>query len=448
MRRRGRRHRHDASSASTRRPSPTIFDLGVTDGVADRPRRQPDRRPVDEATEPTAGRSATRSRCASPRPACRSSPSPPSTTTATIVGELPRRPRRPTRPTSPTSSTARCSSASPTASTRGGRAPRRSPRWRRRTRWPRCRTGTSSRREGEQIDMLLNLIYALLALAVIIALLGIANTLALSIFERTRELGPAAGRRHDPRPAAGDGALGVGDHRPARHDPRAGHRASASAGRWCRRSSDQGLNTFTIPVGQLAVVVAIAAIAGVARRRPARPPGRQARRAGGDQRRVIHPVLQMPPWRPVPPGATVAPGLGVRRGSGRVLGRCLLGRLIVQGLGGEHERLGQLAGGAPRLAEPALLRRGAQVERLHLAPSALPQLRGEALDPLDESPLGARLGWRASPQQSAPVRSSGGRSPAARTRALRPHAARGGRSRRRVPTSAPARGRGQGAGRP
>ena len=42
---------------------------------------------------------------------------------------------------------------------------------------------------GANVDMLLNLIYALLALAVFIALLGIANTLALSIFERTRELG-------------------------------------------------------------------------------------------------------------------------------------------------------------------------------------------------------------------------------------------------------------------
>jgi putative ABC transport system permease protein len=35
----------------------------------------------------------------------------------------------------------------------------------------------------------LNLMYGLLALAVIIALIGIANTLALSIYERTRELG-------------------------------------------------------------------------------------------------------------------------------------------------------------------------------------------------------------------------------------------------------------------
>jgi putative ABC transport system permease protein len=39
------------------------------------------------------------------------------------------------------------------------------------------------------IDQILALIYTLLALAIVIALLGIGNTLALSIFERTRELG-------------------------------------------------------------------------------------------------------------------------------------------------------------------------------------------------------------------------------------------------------------------
>jgi len=39
------------------------------------------------------------------------------------------------------------------------------------------------------VKTIINLIYALLALAIVIALLGIANTLALSIFERTRELG-------------------------------------------------------------------------------------------------------------------------------------------------------------------------------------------------------------------------------------------------------------------
>jgi putative ABC transport system permease protein len=44
-------------------------------------------------------------------------------------------------------------------------------------------------RQSEQLGVLLNLIYALLSLAVIVSLFGIVNTLALSIHERTRELG-------------------------------------------------------------------------------------------------------------------------------------------------------------------------------------------------------------------------------------------------------------------
>ncbi|MFI6443722.1 ABC transporter permease [Kitasatospora sp. NPDC050543] len=39
------------------------------------------------------------------------------------------------------------------------------------------------------VDMMLSIVYALLALAVLIALLGIANTLTLAVHERTRELG-------------------------------------------------------------------------------------------------------------------------------------------------------------------------------------------------------------------------------------------------------------------
>jgi putative ABC transport system permease protein len=41
----------------------------------------------------------------------------------------------------------------------------------------------------QQVDQIVNLFYALLALAVVVSLFGIANTLTLSIHERTRELG-------------------------------------------------------------------------------------------------------------------------------------------------------------------------------------------------------------------------------------------------------------------
>jgi putative ABC transport system permease protein len=43
--------------------------------------------------------------------------------------------------------------------------------------------------QAKQIDPLVNLIYALLGLAIIIALFSVANSMALSIHERTRELG-------------------------------------------------------------------------------------------------------------------------------------------------------------------------------------------------------------------------------------------------------------------
>ena len=42
---------------------------------------------------------------------------------------------------------------------------------------------------SDQIDFMLNLLTVLLGLTIIIAMLGIANTLALSVFERTREIG-------------------------------------------------------------------------------------------------------------------------------------------------------------------------------------------------------------------------------------------------------------------
>ena len=43
--------------------------------------------------------------------------------------------------------------------------------------------------KAKSVQQMVTLMYVLLALAILIALLGIGNTLALSIFERTRELG-------------------------------------------------------------------------------------------------------------------------------------------------------------------------------------------------------------------------------------------------------------------
>ena len=115
---------------------------------------------------------------------------------------------------------------------------------------------------GAEIDSILNLIYVLLGLAVIIALLGIANTLALSIFERTRELGllRAVGmtqtqvrttvRWESVIIALLGTTLGL---------------AIGTTFSWVMAQAleGKGLSTYVVPVGQLAVVVAIAAIAGV-----------------------------------------------------------------------------------------------------------------------------------------------------------------------------------------
>jgi len=49
--------------------------------------------------------------------------------------------------------------------------------------------GEFQAQQEASIDQFLNLMYVLLLLAVVIALIGIVNTLALSVFERTRELG-------------------------------------------------------------------------------------------------------------------------------------------------------------------------------------------------------------------------------------------------------------------
>jgi len=112
------------------------------------------------------------------------------------------------------------------------------------------------------IDQLLGLIYVMLLLAIFIALLGIANTLALSIIERTRELGMmrAVGMtrsqlrsmiRWESVIIAIQGTL-------------LGIVVGVFFG-WALVTalSDEGIETFRLPVPTLVVIVVLAAFAGV-----------------------------------------------------------------------------------------------------------------------------------------------------------------------------------------
>ncbi len=75
--------------------------------------------------------------------------------------------------------------------------------------------------QAEQINRLLGLVYALLSLAVIVSLFGIVNTLALSIHERTRELGLLRAVGMSRSQVRLDDPLRVGDHGPDRRAARA-----------------------------------------------------------------------------------------------------------------------------------------------------------------------------------------------------------------------------------
>jgi putative ABC transport system permease protein len=112
-----------------------------------------------------------------------------------------------------------------------------------------------------EIDTMLGLFYALLMLAVLIALLGIANTLALSIFERTRELGllRAVGMsRSQLRSTVRWESIII-----AVFGTTLGLAIGTFFG-WAivKAMADEGIDTLTIPVGSLAAVTAIAAVAG------------------------------------------------------------------------------------------------------------------------------------------------------------------------------------------
>ncbi|MGD9797132.1 MAG: ABC transporter permease [Acidimicrobiia bacterium] len=112
------------------------------------------------------------------------------------------------------------------------------------------------------INIVLNIIYALLFLSVLIALLGITNTLALSIVERTRELGLLRAVGMTRRQMRGSvrweavlialfgtiGGLGVG----------------VFFG-WAifKALEEEGFKIFAVPFGQLFVIAVIGSVAGV-----------------------------------------------------------------------------------------------------------------------------------------------------------------------------------------
>jgi putative ABC transport system permease protein len=124
---------------------------------------------------------------------------------------------------------------------------------------------------GKPVSTFLGLVYVLLALAIVIAVSGIANTLSLSVYERTREIGllRAVGQtRAQVRSMVRlesvlvsvfgtVGGVGLGTFLGW---------ALARAG-----AEAEGLASFTLPVGPLAAIVVLGAAAGIlAAIRPAR----------------------------------------------------------------------------------------------------------------------------------------------------------------------------------
>lgn len=112
------------------------------------------------------------------------------------------------------------------------------------------------------IDTMLSLIYALLGLAVVIAVLGIINTLALSVIERTREIGllRAVGlSRRQLRTMVRLESIAI-----ALLGAILGIVLGVSFGVALQRSlADDGITILAIPWGQLALFVAVAASVGI-----------------------------------------------------------------------------------------------------------------------------------------------------------------------------------------
>jgi putative ABC transport system permease protein len=116
---------------------------------------------------------------------------------------------------------------------------------------------------GSQLDFFLNLIVVLLALSVFIAVLGIGNTIALSVFERTRELGllRAVGmRRRQVRSTVRWEAMII-----SLFGTTLGL-AFGLVGGWgiVRSLRDEGFGVFEVPVGPFVGLAIVGALVGAA----------------------------------------------------------------------------------------------------------------------------------------------------------------------------------------
>ncbi len=143
--------------------------------------------------------------------------------------------------------------------------------------------------QESQVNQFLTVLVAILALSEIIAILGIINTLALSVFERTRELGllrvVGMSRRQIRGMVRGESvviaviggvvglALGI----------------CCGAGRSRTALQSQGLTVFRIPVLEVLLFLAGSMLAGVLAAVLPGVAGGATRRARGDRDRIVAP---------------------------------------------------------------------------------------------------------------------------------------------------------------